>query len=58
MSELEQLMLTDLLADLELDTRLATTREQLVRATQRQLKLQRILATQSAVKTVQLDTNT
>ncbi len=38
-----RLQLEELLVELELDVQLATTREQLIRANQRKLKLKRIL---------------
>lgn len=46
MTELERQTLQELLQELELDIQLCTTREQMIRATQRQLKLQRLLDAQ------------
>lgn len=43
MNELQHLGLQELLQELELDVQLCTTREQLIRATQRVLKLKHIL---------------
>lgn len=44
MSEFQREVLEELLADLQLDIQLATTREQLIRANQRHLKLKHLLS--------------
>lgn len=48
MTELERATLQELLQELELDIRLCTTREQMIRATQRKLKLSRLLTSPQA----------